>query len=75
MSCPYFEDAYVGVCNASDFPYVPSIAEMEQYCFKENHWFCPTFEAGVLKKEVRTRHDRKRLSSIFLRPVSTVQDI
>ncbi len=59
MRCPYFEDAYVGVCNASDFPCVPTIAEMEQYCFRNNYRSCRTFEASVSRKKVSAYHVRK----------------
>lgn len=41
MSCPYFKEAYVGVCISSGPPYVPSIAQMEQYCFTDDFRFCP----------------------------------
>lgn len=34
MTCPYFRDEYVGLCTAKKRPYVPSIDEMERYCFK-----------------------------------------
>jgi len=33
MVCPSFKQEYVGICLASRKPYIPSIAEMEQYCF------------------------------------------
>jgi len=36
MACQYFKEAYVGFCSASDIPYVPSIREMEQLCFKDS---------------------------------------
>jgi len=34
MACPYFREEYVGFCTAMNRPYVPSIAQMEQHCFK-----------------------------------------
>jgi len=35
MTCQYFKEDYVGFCSASDFPYIPSICELEQLCFKD----------------------------------------
>ncbi len=68
MTCPYFEDAYVGVCNASHFTYVPSISEMERYCFKENYRSCPTLGSSPSQKETTREDDKRKPSSIFLRP-------
>lgn len=34
MACPYFKEEYVGFCTAMRTPCVPSIAKMEQHCFK-----------------------------------------
>ncbi len=36
MTCQYFKEDYVGFCSASDFPYIPSISEMEKLCFKDS---------------------------------------
>jgi hypothetical protein len=41
MSCPYFEEGYVGTCGASPSRYVPSIERMETYCFKQTYGLCP----------------------------------
>jgi hypothetical protein len=46
MSCPYFTENYFGFCARSDSPYVPSIAEMERYCFKEDFTSCPIIEVS-----------------------------
>lgn len=36
MHCPFFtEENYVGVCSASQLPYVPSIDDLEKYCFTQ----------------------------------------
>ena len=45
MSCPYFEEGYIGTCGASDSRYVPTIAIMEQYCFQKAYGLCPTLSA------------------------------
>lgn len=41
MSCPYFKEGYFGICVAPDAIHVPSIAEMETYCFKARCETCP----------------------------------
>jgi len=47
--CPFFKNGYFGVCAASGSNHVPSIAEMEEYCFRE-HTVCPIFENYTTKK-------------------------
>ena len=42
MSCPYFEEEYIGTCGASESRYAPSIDKMETYCFKQTYRLCPT---------------------------------
>jgi hypothetical protein len=42
MSCPYFEEGYIGTCSASESRYVPRIERMETYCFKKTYRLCPT---------------------------------
>jgi hypothetical protein len=42
MSCPYFDEGYFGTCAASETRYVPSIKQMETYCFQQNYRLCPT---------------------------------
>lgn len=37
MTCKYFGEHPVGFCSASDFPYVPSLREMELYCMGNCH--------------------------------------
>jgi hypothetical protein len=45
MSCPFFKEDYnnIGFCSTSDFPYIPSIREMEQQCFKDGSDSCAKF--------------------------------
>ncbi len=43
MACPFLKEAYVGYCSACDFPYTPSIMELEQQCFKDNFESCVNF--------------------------------
>ncbi len=40
MACPFFKEAYIAYCGACDFPYNPSIIEMEQLCFKNSFESC-----------------------------------
>ncbi len=51
MSCPYFKEGYVGACTASESIYIPSIARMELYCFKEGYRFCPNLVAEEVTPE------------------------
>ena len=59
MSCPYFTEDYFGFCARPDSPYVPSIAEMERYCFKDIFTLCPIFEASSTSNEVRGHKSKK----------------
>ena len=43
MACPFFKEAYVGFCSACDFPYTPSIDELEHLCFKDSFESCVHF--------------------------------
>jgi hypothetical protein len=44
MSCPYFKEATFGICVAPDAIHVPSILEMEKFCFRMSHENCPNFK-------------------------------
>ncbi len=44
MACPFFKEAYVGYCSACDFPYTPSIIELEEQCFKDDFESCVHFK-------------------------------
>ncbi len=43
MACPFFKEAYVGYCSASEIPYIPSIIELEKQCFKDSFESCVNF--------------------------------
>jgi hypothetical protein len=45
MTCPCLRQEYVGVCAASGFPHVPSVAQMETYCFKKSYRYCTYYRA------------------------------
>lgn len=50
MACHYFQKGYFGVCTASASSHVPSITEMENFCFKEYYRICPIFEKFMTKR-------------------------
>jgi hypothetical protein len=41
MSCPYFKESCFGTCGARDAIHVPSIDEMERFCFSSWYFTCP----------------------------------
>ena len=59
--CPFFKNGYFAVCTASKSDYVPSIAEMEQFCFGEN-CLCPTFDLYSTRSFSSARNDMKPAS-------------
>jgi hypothetical protein len=70
MSCPYFTDYYFGFCTRSITPHVPSIAEMEHYCFQEGFQFCPIFESSLANDEVKGYKTQKTwLHDIYSDPL------
>jgi hypothetical protein len=56
--CPFFKRGYFAVCTASVPNYVPSIAEMEQYCFRET-LLCPSFKDHTAKSCFSSRPEMK----------------
>ncbi len=55
MSCPHFKEGYFGICVAPNAVHVPSIAEMENFCFRVRYEDCPNLasiggltEAGII---------------------------
>jgi hypothetical protein len=58
MSCPFLKREYVGACAAGESPHVPSIAELERYCFRAEFGDCPHF----MQSRVQT-HKENRYSS------------
>lgn len=45
MNCPLYKQEYVGVCIASKTPYVPTIAERNQFCSGAGFSDCPLFRS------------------------------
>jgi len=56
MSCPYFEEGYIGTCGASESRYVPNIEKMETYCFKQTYRLCPTLSAYLHENDMAMAH-------------------
>ncbi len=54
MACTFFKESYVGYCSACDFPYTPSIVEMEELCFKNNSESCFIFKKLQAAEQVAT---------------------
>lgn len=48
MSCPYFEEGYIGTCKASEPTHVPTIEVMERYCFKKTYGQCPMLTSSLI---------------------------
>ena len=65
MSCPCFIEDYFGVCTASKVPYIPSIAELERYCFNVNFKLCPVFKP-IQQGEVNPSRYSKSLLRTYL---------
>lgn len=62
MACHYFRKGYFGVCTASESGHVPSIAEMENYCFKKHYSICPIFEDFITKRYRSGEAEMKQLA-------------
>ena len=41
MSCPFFKESHFGICIVPEAIHVPSIDEMERFCFKAWYFTCP----------------------------------
>lgn len=62
MSCRCFKEDLFGICVASESPHVVSIAEMENYCFKETFKYCPIFETNSVGGKIKMcQHDKSWL--------------
>jgi len=49
MVCPCFMNDYVGFCTSSEVSYVPSIDEMETFCFTSGYCKCMLYKNGLLR--------------------------
>lgn len=56
MSCPLFKQEYVGACAACESPHIPSIAELERYCFRADFGNCPLFKQSQLLNGKESRY-------------------
>jgi len=64
MACHYFKKGYFGICTASESGYVPSITELEKFCFKEYYRICPIFEDFMMKRSRSGEADTSDLDCI-----------
>lgn len=66
MACPCFIEDYVGFCGGSDVPYVPSIDEMEQFCFTDRCTTCMLFKNSELRDgSVKRKYSRANIGSFI----------
>lgn len=56
MSCPYFDEGYIGTCCASASRYVPTLERMETYCFKPTYRLCPTLSEYLYENDIAMAH-------------------
>ncbi len=54
MSCPYFKESCFGICIAPDAIHVPSIDEMERFCFRSWYSNCPNI---AFPKDAKDREE------------------
>ena len=59
MACHYFKKGYFGICTASELSHVPSISEMESFCFREYYRNCPIFADFTVRRSRSGEADRK----------------
>jgi hypothetical protein len=65
MTCPHFKEGYFGLCDAPDAIHVPTIDEMERFCFKACYADCPSLSRRVRSAPRIGRLQRKERA--FLR--------
>ncbi len=66
MACPRFIADYVGCCGGSDYPYIPGIDEMEQFCFTKKFSSCKLFKSNESKIETIAEKFTKTNIGLFL---------
>lgn len=64
MSCPYFDEGYIGTCGVVASRYVPSIEKMETYCFKQTYRLCPILREYLYENDIAMANyiPKKKLS-------------
>ncbi len=56
MSCPYFKEGTFGICVAPDAIHVPSINEMEKFCFRSWYGTCPNLTDKEYRETEKITH-------------------
>jgi hypothetical protein len=51
MSCPYFDEVFIGTCAVATSQYAPSIDKMETYCVKQAYRLCPTLREFLYEND------------------------
>jgi len=75
MSCPYLREATFGICVAPDAIHVPSIAEMEKFCFKTRYETCPNFTDKEYSRETEPILHRGMVGSAQEIELITIKEI
>ena len=65
MGCPCFITDYVGCCGEAEIMYIPSIAEMEEFCFTHKYGSCKLFKGKDLKTETKIGKYTKPIIDLF----------
>ncbi len=71
MSCPYLKESYFAICSAPNVIHVPTIDEMERFCFKSSYCSCPhipRMKDSGNNNEFCTTAGSKPIPEIFSRP-------
>jgi hypothetical protein len=59
MVCPCFIAAYAGFCSVADIMYVPSIEELEHFCFTRKFGVCELFKNSEAKtNSAKSNYDK-----------------
>lgn len=45
LSCPYYSSDYVGICVASDTPFIPDVQHRTRYCHAEEYDVCAIYQS------------------------------
>ena len=52
MRCPHLKKWFISSCNALDKLYVPSLSELQEYCYKSDHRKCPFYLKSIIGTNV-----------------------
>ena len=66
MGCPCFITDYVGCCGEAEVMYIPSIAEMEEFCFTHKYGSCRLFKGKERRTETKIGKYTKPIIDLFI---------